>query len=297
MSRPPSNIGRGSASPTLSVMSENTLLISRGDRARKFGIDCVDVLCWKAGCWDPGGEYVKKLIIKNVSTQTVKIKYQIPATKFFSMEFPKLMTLSPGMFVAVDVLFRPIRYEPYDDVIIFRTSAGEFGVRVQSFISTLKVKVPRTVDFGCCPTGEITRRTIKVRNVGQMEASFSWKHGPPFTLAPLSGTIAPGKSADIEIAFAPTDASVFVSLSSVRCRSDPMLMKISAIGKYPYISSSDKVLDFEEVLVDAPGKGYVEKEFELRNQSLVQATFNIVASESDPRPTVRFLPAEWMYRT
>ena len=50
------------------------------------------------------------------------------------------------------------------------------------------------------------------------------------------------------------------------------------------------MLDFEEVLVDAPGKGYVEKEFELRNQSLVQATFNIVASESDHDPLFRFYP-------
>ena len=132
MSRPV-NIGRVGVAD-LSVMSENTLLISRGDRARKFGIDCVDVLCWKAGCWDPGGEYVKKLIIRTCP-QTVKIKYQIPAIKFFSMELPADDAIS-GMFVAVDVLFRPIRHEPYDDVIIFRTSAGEFGARAVLHLNT-----------------------------------------------------------------------------------------------------------------------------------------------------------------
>jgi hypothetical protein len=88
---------RSSSSPTASMMSDNPLAMSRGERGRKFGIDCVNILSWSAGTWEPGGEYVKKLIVKNVSTQTVKIKYQIPATKFFSMEFPKMMILSPGM--------------------------------------------------------------------------------------------------------------------------------------------------------------------------------------------------------
>ena len=279
-----------SASPAMSMMSENPLAMSRGERGRKFGIDCVDILSWKAGHWEPGGEYVSKLIIKNVSTQTVKIKYQIPATKFFSMEFPKMMILSPGMFVAIDVLFRPIRYEPYDDVIVFRTVAGEFGVRVQSFISTLKVAIPSTLDLGFCPTGEVTTQTIKVRNVGQQTATFSWKHGPPFKLHPLTGTVEPGKSQNIEVSFDPTDATVFVS--SAVCTipgHDPLLMKISGIGKYPFISSSDKSLDFEQVLTDIPSR-MITKEFELRNQSLVRATFKIVAVEHDHDPVFVFSP-------
>jgi cilia- and flagella-associated protein 65 len=280
----------GSVSPTLTMMSDNPLAISRGERGRKFGIDCVNALTWSAGAWEPGGEFVKKLIVKNVSTQTVKIKYQIPATKFFSMEFPKMMILSPGMFVAVDVLFRPIRYEPYDDVILFRTVAGEFGVRVQSFISTLKVAIPPTLDLGFCPTGEVTTRTIKVRNIGQQTATFSWKHGPPFVLSPLTGTVKPGQSCNIQVSFDPTDATVFVA--SAVCNipgHDPLLMKISGIGKYPFISSSDRILDFEEVLTDIPSR-YVQKEFELRNQSLVRATFKIVAVEHDHDPVFRFSP-------
>ena len=57
--------------------------LSRGERARQFGVDCVDSLDWKAGRWEPGGEYVKKLIVKNVSVNTIKIKYELPNTKFF----------------------------------------------------------------------------------------------------------------------------------------------------------------------------------------------------------------------
>ena len=42
---------------------------------------------WKAGKWEPGGEYVKKLIVKNVSVNTIKVKYELPGTKFLVWSF------------------------------------------------------------------------------------------------------------------------------------------------------------------------------------------------------------------
>jgi hypothetical protein len=57
---------------------------------------------------EPGGEYVKNLVIKNVTTKTQKIQYKLPSTKFFSMEFPKVMTLSAGMSWTVPITFRPV---------------------------------------------------------------------------------------------------------------------------------------------------------------------------------------------
>ena len=112
---PPPSTAQTKPNTSDTASSRNNLQFSRGERGRRFGIDCVDSLMWKAGRWEPGGEYVKKLIIKNVSVNTIKVKYELPGTKFFSMEFPHLLTLSPGTFVALDVIFRPIRLEAYDD--------------------------------------------------------------------------------------------------------------------------------------------------------------------------------------
>ena len=173
---------------------EEKLIMPRRERARKFGIDCVDILDWKAGSWEPGGEYVQKLILKNVSTTTLKLKYQIPETKFFSMEFPQLITLSPGTFIPVDVVFRPIHYEPYDDVVIIHSPAGDFAVRVRALVSTLRVAVPDALDFGFVPTGETTSKMIQVRNVGQVSAKFSWRHGPPSCSNPSRDRSSPEKA-------------------------------------------------------------------------------------------------------
>jgi hypothetical protein len=43
-----------------------------------------------------GGDYLKKLVIKNVSKDVLKLKYRLPSTSFFFMEFPELITISPG---------------------------------------------------------------------------------------------------------------------------------------------------------------------------------------------------------
>lgn len=59
---------------------------------------------------ETGGEYVKKLIVKNTSrTKTQKIVYKLPDSKIFSMKFPEPMKLSPGMSAKIDVAFRPVK--------------------------------------------------------------------------------------------------------------------------------------------------------------------------------------------
>ena len=70
---------------------------SREERKKLFGLDMAEELVWQGGQWAAGGEFLKKLYIKNVSTRVLHIRYKLPATKFFSMDFPKTITLSPGV--------------------------------------------------------------------------------------------------------------------------------------------------------------------------------------------------------
>jgi cilia- and flagella-associated protein 65 len=61
-------------------------MLSREDRVYKFGVDCVgpldsDGICFGGGEWVPGGEYIKKLRVKNVSSRSVKLKYKLPVTR------------------------------------------------------------------------------------------------------------------------------------------------------------------------------------------------------------------------
>ena len=64
--------------PTLSSVpsSVKPAPLTRAERVRRFGVDVpADRLEWKAG-WQPGGEYTKQLVVKNVSTRVMKIKYR-----------------------------------------------------------------------------------------------------------------------------------------------------------------------------------------------------------------------------
>ena len=76
--------------------------LTRAERIRRFGVDCGDGLTWAAG-WQPGGEYTKQLVVKNVSKNMVRLKYKLPESKFFSMAFPEVIQLNAGLSTVLQV--------------------------------------------------------------------------------------------------------------------------------------------------------------------------------------------------
>lgn len=73
-----------------------------------FGIDCTgpfgDGIVFKGGEWAPGGEYVQRLRVKNVSPKLKKLKYRLPTTKYFSLAYPEIITLSPGTMQVLRII-------------------------------------------------------------------------------------------------------------------------------------------------------------------------------------------------
>ena len=112
------------------------VLISQEERVARFGVLCTgpsregvqdDGIVFRGGEWEPGGEYVQKLTVKNVTTKMKKLKYRLPSTRYFSLAFPEIIELSPGMSVDIDVVFRPIQMETYDDTIYFKLEELSVG--------------------------------------------------------------------------------------------------------------------------------------------------------------------------
>jgi hypothetical protein len=158
-------------------------VLNRIEQQRHYGLDCGDSIRFDAGTWAPGGEHVKKISARNVSRRTIKFKYELPTTKYFSMEFPTAITLSPGMQTVLDVAFRPVKLEEYDDFVTFNVhiieggvvaSSGKFKLPVIARIASLAVELPAGIDFGFCPTIETTDKVFSMRNSGQIDASFEW---------------------------------------------------------------------------------------------------------------------------
>ncbi|KAG7385658.1 hypothetical protein PHYPSEUDO_001220 [Phytophthora pseudosyringae] len=293
-------------------------VLDRVEQRRRYGLDCGDAIRFEAGSWVPGGEHVRQLTVRNVAQRTIKFKYELPRTKYFSMNFPTVMTLSPGMLTTLDVAFRPVKLEEYDDFVGFHVHvieggvaavSGRFRVPVLARIAALQVEIPLGVDFGFCPTKETTLQSFTLHNCGQIDALFDWtvpaagEHGRPFAVRPEFGRVKAGARIELTASFCPTSASVYVTTTACIVKPDTQAsfapaqelvetMKISGISKFTHLSASDTDLNFGEVLVGAPNtsRAPTEKEFILRNRSLVRASFSIENVESDHDPRFFFSP-------
>lgn len=281
---------------TSAIINTDIVIMEPSERIKRYGIECIgpkgDGIVFGAGEWKTGGEYVQKLIVRNVTTSVKKLKYRLPSTRYFSLAFPEVIVLSPGMFTELDVVFRPVQNLPYDDSIYFKMQEGEnsggFHVPVRAVISKLQVSAPFGIDLGFSPTHQITKKVFQLENFGEIDAPFRWEVPRPFTLTPSRGIIPVGHKQDIEISINPKDASVFASQALCHVGEgvhaiipEPILgTRLSAIGKYTYIVISDDTVDFGEILTGTP-TDTVRKEVLLRNQSVVPAEFQCTRVESD----------------
>lgn len=284
-----------STTSTLSFTNmEKPVIMDPSERIKRYGIECVgpngDGIVFAAGKWKPGGEYIQKLIVRNVTTTVKKLKYRLPSTRYFSLAYPEVIVLSPGMFKELDVVFRPVQNNPYDDTIYFKMidDDGGFHVPVIALISKLQVAAPFGLDFGFCATHQTKYLTFQLENFGEVDAPFRWEVPLPFRLKPESGIIPVGHKQDIEVSICPTDASVFVSQALCYVGEgvhaiipEPVLIsRFSAIGKYAYIHISDERMDFGEVLSGTP-PDQTKKEIILRNQGVVPAEFELLRADKD----------------
>ena len=71
------------------------MMSERYERAQVWGLDCCETLRWKF--WEPGGTYVRSVVLKNVSTRALKVKYKLPKTKYFERwSSPRRSSSRPG---------------------------------------------------------------------------------------------------------------------------------------------------------------------------------------------------------
>jgi hypothetical protein len=113
--------------------------LSRDERTSIFGIETVERLVWRK--WDVGGEYVRHLVLKNVTNVTQKIKYKLPPTMYFTMDYPEPCKLSAGMSLSIQVTFRPVKLERYDDYIELSSNMGTFYVPVRAVLPYADMQV------------------------------------------------------------------------------------------------------------------------------------------------------------
>ena len=289
-------MGKGSESGgttrNSAMVPEFTDFLPRDERIACYGIDCADILEWRM--WTPGGEYTLNLNMKNVSTKPLKLKYKLPATKYFSMDFPEPIKLSPGMSFPVKVTFRPVKKETYDDYIEFITATGGFRIPIRATLPLVKMVVPAQLHFGYVPANELASKSFTIKNAGEIGIHYKWKLNEPFCIEPAEGYLDPKTSANVTATFKPEDASVFVASAVCTLQDDERVasMKVVGVGMYSHISLETNIIDFDSVLVGHSATKVVR----LSNHSVTDAAYAIQRKDKEHDRVFRITPTKGRLR-
>ncbi|ESO88046.1 hypothetical protein LOTGIDRAFT_219687 [Lottia gigantea] len=250
------------------------------------GIEVVDGVVWQG--WEPGQEYTKNIILKNVKVKTQKLKYNVPSSRFFSTLYPKPIVLSAGTSFTLPVTFRPLEKNVYEDKIRFKTQEGEFEVPIKAELPQVKIRVPENLDFEMCAVKDYVELMFEVSNTGDTDTHLKWELRSPFTIEPSEILLKYRSKAKFKATFRPEMAIVYKG--NAICKygnnySKDVTVIVHGIGKYPHIliSASGKPADciksdnLESVInFGTVGIGStVQKWMELHNLSPVRVPFQV----------------------
>lgn len=83
--------------------------------------------------------------------------------------------------------------------------------------------------------------------------TYLWKF-TKFEVTPPNGVMLPLTRNRFQLKYRPEEANVVVATVVLECEGEePRIFKLSAIGKYSYVSCSHDVVDFSELLVGRLG--------------------------------------------
>ena len=197
---------------------------ARARAANFHGIEVVSELVWRG--WEPGKEYTKHIVLKNVQLEPKKLRYSVPQTQCFITLFPSPLILSPGTLVKLPVTFKPTERVQYDDLIAFTTHDGhKFEIIMRALLprpellftgithSTLSDESARSAEAETidedflgvpfCAVNDTISVEIILENTGQLYTRFEWRCDAPFRIEPPQGAIEPSKSLNCTVYFNP----------------------------------------------------------------------------------------------
>eukprot|EP00118_Oscarella_pearsei_P004948 m.21985 g.21985 ORF g.21985 m.21985 type:complete len:1729 (+) comp28260_c0_seq1:44-5230(+) len=253
-------------------------------RVTHYGIEVLDGITWRG--WEPGREYTKQLILKNVKIQTQKIRYRLPESHFFTTVYPQPIILSAGTTFSLPIIFKPEEKAIYEDAIKFETSDGKFDISVRAVLPKADLSVPETLKFGMCASGDTTEIEFQISNTSDVETTFMWDVSEPFDLEPRIGVLRPREACPVKASFRPQAASVYEERAVCTFEgSNHKGINLKGIGKFPHlvvsvssgkVTQGEVVVNFGQVAVET----VAEKWLELKNTSPVNAPFQIKLKQS-----------------
>ncbi|KAL0221436.1 hypothetical protein RCL1_001290 [Eukaryota sp. TZLM3-RCL] len=245
---------------------------------KRFGIQVDGRICFKN--WSPGGEYSHKLVIKNASSNLMKISWKGCDSRLIVTRYPAPFTLPAGCHEIIELTFHPISAEhAVEDYIYLYTSQGSLRVLVEAPLPTLAFECTDRVDFGFAPTAVTTDLCFDIRNTGTVPLSFGLSSSVPFFVYPASGSISPHQKSLITVSFSPDKCLAVISNLALEVKALvpanvsylSKSIEVTGISKLPFPFISNRIIDLGTNATNS----IVSKRFFLANKSLVPMNFTI----------------------
>ncbi|XP_023806814.1 cilia- and flagella-associated protein 65 isoform X2 [Oryzias latipes] len=256
-----------------------------GQRRCFLGLETRTELVWED--WEPGGEFTKSLVLRNVCNKLHKLNIRPPETGFFQSFVPHTVLLSPGISYSIPVTFKPLQRCEYEDSIEFQSTEGKFPVNLRAITPSHSLKAPESVLLPLCAVQHSSQAQFLLKNLSKLQTSFLWDCAAPFRISPARGLLKPEQACSITVVFEPQEALVFQQ--QAHCKfgeeeawTDSCSVLLQGGAKFPHLqlkspTSTEEtdhrgaVLQFGPVAVGHS----LCKSLEIFNPSLVQVSFSL----------------------
>lgn len=130
-------------------------------------------------------------------------------------------------------------------------------------------QMPKNIDFGFCCTGKKYTRIYKLHNYSDKPIEFGFTQ-TYFAIEPKGGIINPRSTEYINISAMFDQAKVIVAKTTLKVKGEEsVVIKLSAVGKYPFFTLSKKIIQFDDILLAQNTTEIIE----VKNVSEVGAEF------------------------
>ncbi|XP_041282552.1 hydrocephalus-inducing protein homolog [Onychostruthus taczanowskii] len=148
-------------------------------------------------------EMVLSIMNKDKIPRMVKICME--SSPYFQLACPSDVyhIVPPGASARVRIRFTPEETKDYSHELVCLTAKEKIVVPIRAICARAVLVFPDQLDFSTCPVNHSNKKTLLVRNVGNLEAHYQLSTQSPFSVVPATGTLGAGDTMEVTVGFHP----------------------------------------------------------------------------------------------
>ncbi|XP_023802399.1 hydrocephalus-inducing protein homolog [Cyanistes caeruleus] len=108
-----------------------------------------------------------------------------------------------GATARVRIQFTPNESKDYSHELVCITKTERIVVPIRAIAARAILTIPDQLNFSECPVKSSTKKTLLLRNTGNLEAHYYISTQSPFSVVPAMGALGAGDSVQVTVGFHP----------------------------------------------------------------------------------------------